>query len=323
MPKRPCAITLTPDGKTILCGDKFGDVFALPLTPAHNENKPVLQPPANAKTGEENESRATTFVPSANTRTVHTLRNQKALKDQLNSANKKPSPKMLDFEHQLLLGHVSLLTDIACVAVSGEGLAKPQTRTYIITADRDEHIRVSRGMPQAHVIEGFCLGHTHFVSKLCVPSWNPRLLVSGGGDDYLLVWDWLANRMLHRIDLRKCLSDYINHHYASPALLGNDPTDKDEVQRRYTKIAICEIHAIEARTDTGELRRYIAVAVEGFVMLTYPRGFPANGFYIVYQQYSCLTLLKMGRCSTRQHFQREVMSWHLLYQRITIRLHTR
>ncbi|KAJ4417395.1 tRNA (guanine-N(7)-)-methyltransferase non-catalytic subunit trm82, partial [Neurospora sp. IMI 360204] len=31
MPKRPCALALTPDNKTILSADKFGDVFSLPL----------------------------------------------------------------------------------------------------------------------------------------------------------------------------------------------------------------------------------------------------------------------------------------------------
>ncbi|KAG9924666.1 hypothetical protein KCU98_g21591, partial [Aureobasidium melanogenum] len=34
MPKRPCAVLVTPDNKTILCGDKFGDVYSLPLFPS-------------------------------------------------------------------------------------------------------------------------------------------------------------------------------------------------------------------------------------------------------------------------------------------------
>lgn len=71
------------------------------------------------------------------------------------------------------------------------------TREYIITADRDEHIRVSRGIPQAHVIEGYCLGHEEFVSRLCVaPGGREDILISGGGDDYLLVWDWPRCRLL-------------------------------------------------------------------------------------------------------------------------------
>ena len=48
----------------------------------------------------------------------------------------------------LILGHTSLLTTF---------LLSPD-ETHIITADRDEHIRVS-WFPQGHTIESFCLGH--------------------------------------------------------------------------------------------------------------------------------------------------------------------
>jgi len=52
----------------------------------------------------------------------------------------------------LLLGHASLLT----------AMALTQDENYIITADRDEHIRVSH-YPDGHSIERFCLGHTKCV----------------------------------------------------------------------------------------------------------------------------------------------------------------
>jgi len=48
----------------------------------------------------------------------------------------------------LILGHTSLLTVF---------LLSPD-ETHIITADRDEHIRVS-WFPQGYTIESFCLGH--------------------------------------------------------------------------------------------------------------------------------------------------------------------
>jgi tRNA (guanine-N(7)-)-methyltransferase subunit TRM82 len=48
----------------------------------------------------------------------------------------------------LILGHTSVLT--TSVLTPDE--------SYIITADRDEHIRVS-WFPQGHTIESFCLGH--------------------------------------------------------------------------------------------------------------------------------------------------------------------
>lgn len=51
----------------------------------------------------------------------------------------------------LLLGHVSLLTTF---------MLSPDEK-YIITADRDEHIRIS-WFPQAFTIERFCLGHEKY-----------------------------------------------------------------------------------------------------------------------------------------------------------------
>ena len=69
---------------------------------------------------------------------------------------------------------------------------------YILSADRDEHIRISRGPPQTHVIETFCLGHTAFVSCLAIPESRRELLVSGGGDHEIFLWDWLGGNLLDK-----------------------------------------------------------------------------------------------------------------------------
>jgi tRNA (guanine-N(7)-)-methyltransferase subunit TRM82 len=100
----------------------------------------------------------------------------------------------------MLLGHVSLLTDLAFVSLPSS-TSSSASRHYIITADRDEHIRVSRGPPQAHIIETYCLGHLSFISKICVPPSLPELLISGGGDNYLLVWKWETGELLQKIPL--------------------------------------------------------------------------------------------------------------------------
>lgn len=160
-------------------------------------------PPRTGATSAE-ESKVTRFVPSASELTVHTKRNQQALKNQQKLTSKVAQKKNLDFEHQLLFGHVSLLTDLACVTLSAEE-SGTMPRSYILTSDRDEHIRVSRGVPQTHIIEGYCLEHTEFVSKMCIPAWNQRILVSGGGDEYLIVWDWLNGSVRQKIDLRNLL----------------------------------------------------------------------------------------------------------------------
>ncbi|KAK1776620.1 hypothetical protein QBC45DRAFT_419092 [Copromyces sp. CBS 386.78] len=219
MPKRPCALALTPDNKTILSADKFGDVFSLPLlfnpseptaaaatttttsevaTPEPTPSAPATPAvPPSPPTTDVAKAQSLSVKPQANELTVHTLRNLKALENQKRCLERQKAAKLAaalqasQFEHTLQLGHVSMLTSVA-VAVHP---AHPG-RTYIITADRDEHIRVSRGIPQAHVIEGFLLGHDEFVSRVCIPEKRSDVLISGGGDDDLFVWDWVSAKLL-------------------------------------------------------------------------------------------------------------------------------
>lgn len=193
MPKRPCSLAFTADGQTILSADKFGDVYALPLVP-QEERGPVSTPASESPAPAPVSSQAV----GANVFTVHSQRNRRALEDQQrqreSNAQRKLPKEGPKFAHEILLGHVSLLT---CVLAASDSKGRP----YIITADRDEHIRVSRGIPQSHVIETYCLGYASFVNALCTPRPRPAILISGGGDDELFVWDWLAGKLLGTVDL--------------------------------------------------------------------------------------------------------------------------
>ncbi|OAX82376.1 hypothetical protein ACJ72_03277 [Emergomyces africanus] len=192
MPKRPCAVVLSTDESTILCGDKFGDIYSLPLFPSEDYKPP---PKKNAQLSQP-------VQPSASALTVHTKRNLQALEQQLRLGAKISTEKTgPTFELKLLLGHVSMLTDIAYVDSCVESKSAIP-RPFIISADRDEHIRVSRGPPQSHVIQSYCLGHTAFVSRLCVLPWSTSILISGGGDDYILAWRWVEGRLLQKISLQ-------------------------------------------------------------------------------------------------------------------------
>ncbi|ROV99967.1 hypothetical protein VMCG_06237 [Cytospora schulzeri] len=226
MPKRPCSLVLTPDDQTILSADKFGDVYSLPLIPTDKPKDSSPAPaaaaaaavpspspaPASAAAspspGPEKPVTTSTYKPQANELTVHTGRNRQALIDQkISSQNRHlqrggtQKTEAPTFEHTLLLGHVSLLTAVCLGRDSSHG------RPYILTADRDEHIRVSRGARgQAHVIETYCLGHEDFVNRLCIPDVEGEdgfgeLLVSGGGDADLFVWRWLEGSLLARASL--------------------------------------------------------------------------------------------------------------------------
>lgn len=191
MAKKPCALALAADDQIILCADKFGDVYSLPLVPGE-----YVKPRVQVKKTK----------PVATPLTVHSKRNLRSLEQQHLQAERAEKAQeeaeektALNFEHQLILGHVSMLTDIVALTLPGpEGGV---SRSYILTADRDEHIRVSRGIPQAHVIEQHCLGHTSLISKLYVPLWAPHVLVSGGGDGHLFVWNWSEGRIHQTVPL--------------------------------------------------------------------------------------------------------------------------
>ena len=205
MPKRPCALAITSEDSTILSADKFGDVYALPLL-GKAYNFVSLNGEFEGGEGHDEEySEKAPFMPTANSLTVHTKRNRDALQQQQTLKTKRPQKKLVLFEHQLILGHVSLLTDIACASLP---CPDGGTQEYILTCDRDEHIRISRGLPQAHIIEGFCLGHISFISKICVLSPLPHLLVSGGGDDEIFVWDWPSGKNIQRVNIKDLVESF-------------------------------------------------------------------------------------------------------------------
>ncbi|KAJ3234730.1 WD repeat-containing protein 4 [Chytriomyces hyalinus] len=79
---------------------------------------------------------------------------------------------------KLLLGHCSFVTAMILDLDLG----------HVITSDRDEKIRIS-SFPDTFQIEGFCLGHTGFISAICKVPNRPREIVSGGGDGLLLFWN--------------------------------------------------------------------------------------------------------------------------------------
>ncbi|XP_047575249.1 tRNA (guanine-N(7)-)-methyltransferase non-catalytic subunit WDR4 isoform X1 [Lutra lutra] len=87
---------------------------------------------------------------------------------------------------RLELGHLSMLLDVA---------VSPDDR-YVLTADRDEKIRVSWAAAP-HSIESFCLGHAEFVSRILVAPDHPELLLSSSGDCTLRLWEYRSGRELH------------------------------------------------------------------------------------------------------------------------------
>ena len=236
MPKRLCAIALTKDGKTIVAGDKFGDVYSLPLFPPDDVSQPA--PISNQQDPEPD------FKPSASKLTVHTKGNLEALRQQQQQKNLKPKKDGPNFEHHLLLGHVSLLTDLIVAEVEGDH----GRRQYILTADRDEHIRVSRGITQAHVINNYCLGHRDFVSKLCIPPWQPKTLIAGSGEPSLRVYDWQRGLCSTDLLASGVVIDEVATHFKV-----------SEQERSIDLLAVSGIWTLSISESQG----YILVAFEG------------------------------------------------------------
>uniref|UniRef100_A0A8B9FQ59 WD repeat domain 4 n=1 Tax=Amazona collaria TaxID=241587 RepID=A0A8B9FQ59_9PSIT len=87
---------------------------------------------------------------------------------------------------KLELGHLSLLLDVAL---------SPDDR-YILTADRDEKIRISLTNAPYYIVS-FCLGHREFVSKIFVIPNYPDLLLSASGDSTLRLWEYKSGEEVY------------------------------------------------------------------------------------------------------------------------------
>ncbi|NXN43149.1 WDR4 methyltransferase, partial [Rhinoptilus africanus] len=89
-------------------------------------------------------------------------------------------------EGKLELGHLSLLLDMAL---------SPDDQ-YILTADRDEKIRVSLTKAPYYIVS-YCLGHKEFVSKILVIPNYPDLLLSASGDSTLRLWEYKSGEEVY------------------------------------------------------------------------------------------------------------------------------
>ncbi|XP_011500310.1 PREDICTED: tRNA (guanine-N(7)-)-methyltransferase non-catalytic subunit WDR4 [Ceratosolen solmsi marchali] len=96
---------------------------------------------------------------------------------------------------QLLLGHLSMLLDILVT----------DDQKFIISADRDEKIRVSM-FPNSYNILSYCLGHKDFVTNIAVVPHNKSILASSGGDGTLMFWDFKTGKELLTVYFHEKLS---------------------------------------------------------------------------------------------------------------------
>ena len=97
--------------------------------------------------------------------------------------NEAVSVKPVSSPKRLLLGHTaSMLTGLSVVR------SKDQQQ-FILTADRDEKVRVSR-FPETHIIQGYLLGHSSFISCMDAISHERSLCLTASGDGTSRLYDY-------------------------------------------------------------------------------------------------------------------------------------
>ncbi|OWB56018.1 hypothetical protein B5S28_g1908 [[Candida] boidinii] len=122
-----------------------------------------------------------------------------------------------------ILGHVSMLTVVSVI--------ERNNKSYVISADRDEHIRISN-YPKSYVIDKWLFGHKQFVSAVVAPEWlNDKILISGGGDKFLCSWNWTKPRgseMLQKFEIHDMITKYLTDEHLTVERFQNEAGDLRE-----------------------------------------------------------------------------------------------
>lgn len=127
-----------------------------------------------------------------------------------------------DSKMKPILGHVSMLT---CVqnAIDENG------NEVIMTADRDEHIRISY-FPKSYVIKKILFGHKEFISCFVLPQWcDGKVLVSAGGDPFICTWLWQntgeLKELKSKVSVEALVKDKLNEKHLVPEKFQNEAGD--------------------------------------------------------------------------------------------------
>ena len=124
---------------------------------------------------------------------------------------------VLEKDMKPILGHVSMLTSILFAKDS-------KNSEFLITADRDEHIKISH-YPQTYVIDKWLFGHREYIASVICPKWDPSLLLSAGGDDSVFLWNWESSKLLGKFKYSDLIQPYLTDDHLAPIRFQNEAND--------------------------------------------------------------------------------------------------
>ncbi|KPI43424.1 tRNA (guanine-N(7)-)-methyltransferase non-catalytic subunit trm82 [Cyphellophora attinorum] len=273
MPKRICAVAVVKkrNREFLIVGDKFGDVWEVPLIQSPDWKPPDPQPDPshnNQDLGSNGSGGKGGYEPSATELTVHTKGNLMALEQQRKLKEKKAKERAshgidqgnarkneasvtgkgpgIEFEARLLLGHVSLLTDVIVARMPTFDYEGGPAKNYVLSSDRDEHIR-------------------EFVSCQRLLPWKLEWLAVGTGEPSLRIFDWRKGKSLssQTFDVFEIESKFMR----SVACPGHERSLKaalKDLAERQDKFAVRGIWPLN---DPDEMDGYVLVALEGLPLL--------------------------------------------------------
>eukprot|EP01111_Echinosteliopsis_oligospora_P000933 TRINITY_DN1115_c1_g1_i3.p1 TRINITY_DN1115_c1_g1~~TRINITY_DN1115_c1_g1_i3.p1 ORF type:complete len:405 (+),score=129.58 TRINITY_DN1115_c1_g1_i3:71-1285(+) len=173
--KKTTAALFSHDDETVVFSDKFGDVYSFPAqspSPSSSSSSTTTTTTSSSSPSSSSSSSTTTAADSAT-----------------DKSNDKGKVKNKDTEgSQNIMGHYASITDMT---MTPDG-------KYLITADKDEHIRVSH-FPHAFDISCYCLSHKEFVSRIFTAHSLKDNLISGSGDGSLRLWNWTNGHLLDTV----------------------------------------------------------------------------------------------------------------------------
>ncbi|KAA8493945.1 tRNA (guanine-N(7)-)-methyltransferase non-catalytic subunit TRM82 [Porphyridium purpureum] len=160
-PKRPSCILFSPDGLRVIWSDFFGDIYWNPVE---------SEPKVHGTNGKDEAPVRFSF------------------RDDQDGAFAKAGLK-----RGLIGGHFAAVFGIDAVAVPGRTSGDPGSSALFASCDRERVVRIAR-LPDIHIIESFCLGHTDLV--LTARFVSDQVLATAGADGTVRLWRALSGELL-------------------------------------------------------------------------------------------------------------------------------